>query len=159
MIDRATNRERAERCRIDASQQTDWYFFSHKDKKYPTGTRTNRATAAGFWKATGRDKAVHGPAPRRARIGMRKTLVFYRGRAPHGQKTDWIMHEYRLLDDDVNGGELMQLDDLDPQSASSYPSAPSSNSVSSPVIILGAIHPSIDAWSISVMGERLIRMV
>lgn len=84
-----------EKCKVDASHQTEWYFFSHKDKKYPTGTRTNRATAAGFWKATGRDKAVHSSSQR---IGMRKTLVFYRGRAPHGQKTDWIMHEYRLED-------------------------------------------------------------
>ncbi|KAF2616936.1 hypothetical protein F2Q68_00042480 [Brassica cretica] len=72
---------------------------SHKDKKYPTGTRTNRATKAGFWKATGRDKAIY---LRHSLIGMRKTLVFYMGRAPNGQKSDWIMHEYRL-ETDENG--------------------------------------------------------
>lgn len=82
-----------ERCRIGYEEQNEWYFFSHKDKKYPTGTRTNRATMAGFWKATGRDKAVY---DKTKLIGMRKTLVFYKGRAPNGQKTDWIMHEYRL---------------------------------------------------------------
>ncbi|KAK9080735.1 hypothetical protein SSX86_000493 [Deinandra increscens subsp. villosa] len=86
-----------EKCRIGSGPQNEWYFFSHKDKKYPTGTRTNRATAAGFWKATGRDKAIHLHSNSK-RIGMRKTLVFYTGRAPHGQKTDWIMHEYRLDD-------------------------------------------------------------
>lgn len=88
-----------EKCRIGSGPQNEWYFFSHKDKKYPTGTRTNRATSAGFWKATGRDKAIHLSNARR--IGMRKTLVFYTGRAPHGQKTDWIMHEYRLDDDNA----------------------------------------------------------
>ncbi|CAH8310700.1 unnamed protein product [Eruca vesicaria subsp. sativa] len=97
-----------EMCKIGTTPQNDWYFFSHKDKKYPTGTRTNRATTVGFWKATGRDKIIYSNGDR---IGMRKTLVFYKGRAPHGQKSDWIMHEYRLdenvlvsssnLDDDV----------------------------------------------------------
>ncbi|KAG6763864.1 hypothetical protein POTOM_031308 [Populus tomentosa] len=86
-----------DKCKIGSGPQNEWYFFSHKDKKYPTGTRTNRATTAGFWKATGRDKAIH--ISNSQRIGMRKTLVFYTGRAPHGQKTDWIMHEYRLDDD------------------------------------------------------------
>ncbi|CAL5432712.1 unnamed protein product [Camellia sinensis] len=82
-----------ELCKIGTEEQNEWYFFSHKDKKYPTGTRTNRATKAGFWKATGRDKAIY---VKHSLIGMRKTLVFYKGRAPNGQKSDWIMHEYRL---------------------------------------------------------------
>ncbi|KAL6847637.1 hypothetical protein ACP4OV_022663 [Aristida adscensionis] len=86
-----------EHCGIGYEEQSEWYFFSYKDRKYPTGTRTNRATMAGFWKATGRDKAVHDKS---RLIGMRKTLVFYKGRAPNGQKTDWIMHEYRLETDE-----------------------------------------------------------
>ncbi|XP_015581336.2 NAC domain-containing protein 43 [Ricinus communis] len=95
-----------EKCKIGTTPQNDWYFFSHKDKKYPTGTRTNRATAAGFWKATGRDKVIYSNG---RRIGMRKTLVFYKGRAPHGQKSDWIMHEYRLDDNivDTNVSNVM----------------------------------------------------
>ncbi|XVF10300.1 hypothetical protein REPUB_Repub07fG0170600 [Reevesia pubescens] len=92
-----------EECKIGSTPQNDWYFFSHKDKKYPTGTRTNRATAAGFWKATGRDKIIYSGF---RRIGLRKTLVFYKGRAPHGQKSDWIMHEYRLDDNTAHDSNV-----------------------------------------------------
>lgn len=30
------------------------------------------------------------------KVGIKKALVFYVGKAPKGTKTNWIMHEYRL---------------------------------------------------------------
>uniref|UniRef100_A0A3Q7HSK4 NAC domain-containing protein n=1 Tax=Solanum lycopersicum TaxID=4081 RepID=A0A3Q7HSK4_SOLLC len=86
----------SKRIDLDVIKEIDLYKIEPwdlQDKKYPTGTRTNRATKAGFWKATGRDKAIY---RKQCLVGMRKTLVFYKGRAPNGQKSDYIMHEYRL---------------------------------------------------------------
>ncbi|KAJ7970377.1 NAC domain protein [Quillaja saponaria] len=70
-----------------------WYFFSLRDRKYPTGLRTNRATESGYWKTTGKDKEIFRAG---VLVGMKKTLVFYKGRAPKGEKSNWVMHEYRL---------------------------------------------------------------
>lgn len=75
--------------------EKEWFFFCPRDKKYPKGDRPNRVTASGYWKATGTDRAVRCTAHYRC-IGLKKTLVFYAGRAPRGNKTDWIMNEYRM---------------------------------------------------------------
>ncbi|PIA47479.1 hypothetical protein AQUCO_01400255v1 [Aquilegia coerulea] len=72
--------------------EKEWYFFSPRDRKYPNGSRPNRAAGSGYWKATGADKPIGNPKP----IAIKKALVFYAGKAPKGVKTNWIMHEYRL---------------------------------------------------------------
>ncbi|KAL5562407.1 hypothetical protein UlMin_032154 [Ulmus minor] len=76
--------------------EREWYFFVPRDRKHGSGGRPNRTTEKGFWKATGSDRRIVSLSDPKRVIGLRKTLVFYKGRAPRGTKTDWVMNEYRL---------------------------------------------------------------
>ncbi|KAK6932615.1 NAC domain [Dillenia turbinata] len=78
--------------------ENEWFFFSPRDRKYPNGSRPNRAAISGYWKATGTDRPIFNSSGT-ACIGVKKALVFYNGHPPKGQKTNWTMLEYRLVDE------------------------------------------------------------
>ncbi|KAL0354285.1 UNVERIFIED_CONTAM: Transcription factor JUNGBRUNNEN 1, partial [Sesamum angustifolium] len=82
--------------------EKEWYFFCKRGRKYRNSVRPNRVTmtGSGFWKATGIDKPIHSASTSNNSkcciIGLKKSLVYYRGTAGKGTKTDWMMHEFRL---------------------------------------------------------------
>ncbi|KAK9750097.1 hypothetical protein RND81_02G173000 [Saponaria officinalis] len=79
---------------LAAIGEKEWFFYVPRDRKYRNGDRPNRVTTSGYWKATGADRMIRGENLRP--IGLKKTLVFYSGKAPKGIRTSWIMNEYRL---------------------------------------------------------------
>ncbi|XP_009757158.1 NAC domain-containing protein 6 [Nicotiana tabacum] len=78
--------------------EREWYFFVPINRKHGPKGKPNRTTRNGFWKATGSDCQIRSTLDPRKVIGLKKTLVFYGGRAPKGCRTDWVMNEYRLPD-------------------------------------------------------------
>jgi hypothetical protein len=93
-------------CSEKASLQSgdlEWYFFCTRDRKYSIGSRTNRSTEAGYWKATGKDRPV---VYNSRTVGMKRTLVFHLGKPPRGNRTDWVMYEYRLVESEIPASDV-----------------------------------------------------
>ncbi|CAK9167624.1 unnamed protein product [Ilex paraguariensis] len=80
-----------ELCQGDPEQ---WFFFVPRQEREAHGGRPNRLTTIGYWKATGSPGNVYSS---NQIIGVKRTMVFYRGRAPGGRKTEWKMNEYKAL--------------------------------------------------------------
>ncbi|KAG8390206.1 hypothetical protein BUALT_Bualt01G0059400 [Buddleja alternifolia] len=92
-----------------------WYFFKSRVRKYPNGSRPNRAAGTGYWKVTGADKHIfnnHGKT-----IGSGKALVFCEGKSSKDSRStmsNWIMHEYTVLNQpsrNKRNADDMRLDD------------------------------------------------
>nr|XP_043607262.1 NAC domain-containing protein 83-like [Erigeron canadensis] len=102
--------------------EQDRYFFSKREANYGNGDRSSRASESGYWKATSLDKQItrccnNNSSSRKREIitGMKKTLVFYKGKPAHGEsttRTHWTMHEYRL----VHSPYLKQTNSIDKRS-------------------------------------------
>ncbi|WVY94420.1 hypothetical protein V8G54_033508 [Vigna mungo] len=82
--------------KVNSFGDKEWYFFCIRGRKYRNSVRPNRVTRSGFWKATGIDKSIYCVKEPHECIGLKKSLVYYRGSAGKGTKTDWMMHEFRL---------------------------------------------------------------
>ncbi|KAF8034088.1 hypothetical protein BT93_C0387 [Corymbia citriodora subsp. variegata] len=82
-----------ELCREDKEQ---WFFFAPMQEREARGGRPSRSTAVGYWKATGSPCQVYSSDNKM--IGMKKSMVFYVGKAPTGRKTKWKLNEYRAIE-------------------------------------------------------------
>ncbi|CAL9764285.1 unnamed protein product [Musa acuminata subsp. burmannicoides] len=70
-----------------------WYFFTSRSE--------DRASVSGYWNPVGTDEVV---ISGNKDVGVKTTLKYYIGQPPDGIRTNWLMHEYRLLNDTVHGG-------------------------------------------------------
>lgn len=78
------------------SRDLEWYFFCPRDRKYGgSSSRRSRCNEMGYWKTTGKDRPI---IQNTHVVGMKKTLIFHSGKAPRGDRTNWVMYEYRLDD-------------------------------------------------------------
>ncbi|KAL5710548.1 hypothetical protein ACHQM5_021096 [Ranunculus cassubicifolius] len=82
-------------CHGDPEQ---WFFFCPRQEREARGGRPTRITSSGYWKATGSPGFVFA---NNRNIAVKKTMVFYQGKAPTGRKTKWKMIEYKAIEDEA----------------------------------------------------------
>ena len=82
-------------CIIEISilKSQPWHFYSTPKRKYQNSNKVERTTKVGYWKITGNDSKIR-DGETQMQIGIKKTLVFYKGRFPNGERTNWVMNEY-----------------------------------------------------------------
>ncbi|KAF0896484.1 hypothetical protein E2562_024343 [Oryza meyeriana var. granulata] len=90
-----------------------WFFFCPRAERELHGGRPARTTPSGYWKATGSPSCVFSSVTNRV-IGVKRTMVFYQGRAPTGTKTRWKMNEYKAVANDAVDGNAAMVHPMAP---------------------------------------------
>ncbi|KAG8379476.1 hypothetical protein BUALT_Bualt07G0092500 [Buddleja alternifolia] len=78
---------------LPGDSEQDRYYFSNKETNYRNINRASKATCGGYWKVTGSYKQII-CSKRMPIMGIKKTLLFYKGKHHHTCRTDWFMHVY-----------------------------------------------------------------
>ncbi|CAI9779518.1 unnamed protein product [Fraxinus pennsylvanica] len=74
----------------------EWLFYTPRDRENETENIRDGVAVDGYWQVIGDDETI---VDNDETLGFRKTLEFYKGNPPRGDKTSWIMHEIRANDD------------------------------------------------------------
>lgn len=69
-------------------------MFTLRDRKYQN-ENINVSTVDGYWQVKGDNKNVEYNGET---VGFHKIFQFYKGKPGSGEKTSWIMHEFRVID-------------------------------------------------------------
>jgi hypothetical protein len=77
----------------ELQRDNEWYFFTPISRKYVNRFRPNRPAHNGYWKAR-----MSSPIKDKNNevVGYRKSMEFYEGIHPNGNKTEWKMMEYTI---------------------------------------------------------------
>nr|XP_010927035.1 NAC transcription factor 32-like [Elaeis guineensis] len=86
--------ELAEKYNASMEEEGNWYIFTQRIRKYANGGRPNRSAGLGYWKATSSDQKILDREGKK--IGYKKSLVYHEGKQPYGEKTGWVMQEYKI---------------------------------------------------------------
>ncbi|KAH6831553.1 glyoxal oxidase-related protein [Perilla frutescens var. hirtella] len=80
---------------LPGDSDRDRYFFTNRELNIRNVmNRSSRGSGSdGFWKVTGSDKRIV-CSKRMPIVGIRRTLVLYKGKHPCAVRTDWFMHVY-----------------------------------------------------------------
>ncbi|XP_061996770.1 protein NTM1-like 9 isoform X2 [Rosa rugosa] len=101
------------------AQDMEWFFFTRKDYKYSTSSRSNWSTKKGYRKITGQERGIKARLSK-AVIGKKRTLTFYHGRVPKSKKSSWGDFVICRLKNKSDKMDFSVSDEGEPVSASLY---------------------------------------